>query len=144
MVCTTNITPTYLHTATIAQQSAYVVQMVSGFTSKLLLALNRRLKLFAFVNGLINDYDALVTTCRIHLGCYLFFQEMATAMGSVEKGTLMNKTKVHVSPNELDTYVAAKITAKNDNLYYTATCIFDRAYPGYALGPNLFFQYLRL
>ena len=75
MICTTNIAPTYLCTTTIAQQSASVVQVVSGLPSILLLARNRRLNLFAFVNELINDPDALVTSCRIHLDCYVFFKK---------------------------------------------------------------------
>ena len=49
--------------------------MVSGLPSILLLARNRRLNLFAFVNELINDPDALVTSCRIHLDCYVFFKK---------------------------------------------------------------------
>ena len=80
MVCTTNIAPSYLCTTTIAHQSASVVQMVSDLPIRLLLAHNRRLKPFAFVNELINDHEALFTTFRIHPNDYLFIQDMVTAM----------------------------------------------------------------
>ena len=72
MVCTTNIAPSYLSTTTIAQHSASIVRMVSDLPSNLRFARNGRLKIFAFVNDSIDDFDELVTTRRIHLGRYLY------------------------------------------------------------------------
>ena len=54
--------------------------MVSDLLSKLRLANNERLKLFAFADELFNDHDALATTSWIHQDGYLFLQEMVTAM----------------------------------------------------------------
>ena len=60
MVCTTNIAPSYLQTTTIAQHSASIVRMVSDLPSNLRFARNGRLKIFAFVNDLIDDPGALL------------------------------------------------------------------------------------
>ena len=60
MVCTIIIAPPYISTTTIAQRSASIVQMLSDLPSKFLLACNRRLKLFPFVNVLTDDPDTLI------------------------------------------------------------------------------------
>ena len=67
MVCTTNIAPPYICTTTFTQLSAYIVQMVNDLPSKFLLACNRRLKLFPFVNGLTDDPDTLILHPTLYL-----------------------------------------------------------------------------
>ena len=52
MVWKTNIATPYFYTTTIAQHSVSIVQMLTGVPSKLMLARNRWLMLFPFVNDL--------------------------------------------------------------------------------------------
>ena len=56
MIWTTNIAPPYLCTTNIAQHSASFVQRLSDLRSKLCLACNERLNIFAFVNDMIRHY----------------------------------------------------------------------------------------
>ena len=49
---------------------------IKWFTERTSLSTHGRLKLFAFLNDLTDDHNALVTTCQIHLGCYLYLSEL--------------------------------------------------------------------
>ena len=59
--------------------------MLSDLPSNLRSARHERLKIFAFVDDLIDDHDALITTCKILLRRYLYRSKMATTKFQSEK-----------------------------------------------------------
>ena len=79
-------------------------QMVSDLPSSLLLAHNRRLKLFAFVKELLNNHDALATTCRIHLNGYFIFKKWQQPCFSRERHkNEWNKSSRFTERNQIHT-----------------------------------------
>ena len=108
---------------------------VKWFTGQTSVAHNRRLKLFAFYNELINDHNALVTTCRVHLKAICTFKKWRQLCFSRERyqnewnksSRFIKRNRIHTSQQKLPLWTT---------LYNTAICILERAYPGSALVPD--------